>query len=308
MKKILSLILALIIAITTLNGITVSASDVVDSGSCGEGVNWTLYDDGLLIISGEGEICRDCGFMLYPEYIEKCDIKEGITAINEGAFDGCYLMTEITVPVTVLRIDKGAFENCGLTYIYYQGTEDEWNEVFVNEDLSGITVNFTTEKEGFSISGTVKCYGDETKPVTVELIKDGKLVTNRKLTGNLNNYSFDGLTEGDYEIIVYKTKEFDTTHCRRWYDVYVYDKDVTQNLEILLIGDVTGDGEINNADVVQLNRKIANLPNVLDRDYYIQEVGNVSTYNSPSAHIDNEDVIQLNRYLNNMASVFDILE
>ncbi len=274
------------------------------------GVSWETGVDGTLIISGEGEICSDCGFKSYPEYIEKCDIKEGITAINEGAFDGCYLMTEITIPATVLRIDKGAFENCGLlSHIYYQGTEDEWNEVLLNEDLNGVTVCFATEKEGFSISGTVKCHGDKNETVTVELLKDGALITNQKFKGNVNTYSFDGLDSGSYSVIVYKTKYFDAKHCSRRYNVYVEDDNVTKNVEILLYGDVTGDGIINNLDVMQMNRKLANLRSVFDTDefYYLEQVGNISGINTPGPTVGNEDIIQINRYLNNMSSLFDIL-
>ena len=63
MKKrmIKNLLLTVIMAVLCFAvGVTASAQDrtIVDSGECGaqgDNVIWTLYDDGELVISGEGE-------------------------------------------------------------------------------------------------------------------------------------------------------------------------------------------------------------------------------------------------------------
>lgn len=64
-KKTLATIMALTVvcgaqtAVTAYQptvGITAVAADIVDSGTCGENVTYTLDSNGVLAISGEGEI------------------------------------------------------------------------------------------------------------------------------------------------------------------------------------------------------------------------------------------------------------
>ena len=61
-KKLLSIILAVVMTLGVCPAMNVSAEEteraVVDSGFCGaqgDNLTWTLYDDGELVISGEGE-------------------------------------------------------------------------------------------------------------------------------------------------------------------------------------------------------------------------------------------------------------
>ena len=54
-KRILSLALILSMALSLLP-FGAHAAEIVESGSCGEGVTWTLDSDGLLRISGNGRI------------------------------------------------------------------------------------------------------------------------------------------------------------------------------------------------------------------------------------------------------------
>ena len=64
-KKITSLLLAVLIAISALPlggvtlpdlGIKAAAATIVDSGTCGSNLTWTLDSEGTLTISGEGEM------------------------------------------------------------------------------------------------------------------------------------------------------------------------------------------------------------------------------------------------------------
>ena len=82
-------------------GVMASAQErtIVDSGECGaEGDNviWTFYDDGELVISGEGKMrdyaeAYDRGYYIkYTEWrnfeIQKLIIEDGITHIGSAAF------------------------------------------------------------------------------------------------------------------------------------------------------------------------------------------------------------------------------
>ncbi|MCM1508862.1 MAG: leucine-rich repeat protein [Ruminococcus flavefaciens] len=90
---------------------------VTDSGTCGENVNWTLYDDGELVISGEGEM-EDYKYHSAPWYykykkITKITINNGVTNIGSYAFYDCDSLTSITIPNSVTSIGSSAFRNCG---------------------------------------------------------------------------------------------------------------------------------------------------------------------------------------------------
>ncbi|MGI5873496.1 MAG: leucine-rich repeat protein [Bacillota bacterium] len=90
---------------------------VVDSGSCGYRVNWTLDDAGTLTISGTG-IMEDYkeGCEHPPWYgnksIKKAVIEPGVGTIGECAFDGCANLTSVSIPDSVLSIGGWAFSDC----------------------------------------------------------------------------------------------------------------------------------------------------------------------------------------------------
>ena len=72
--------------------------------------------------------------------------------------------------------------------------------------------------------------------------------------------------------------------------------------EIRLLGDVTGDGTVNNNDTLQINRRNSNLSSVFaSGDGYLMKVGDITG----DGTVNNNDVIQLNRKTANLSSVFD---
>ena len=101
-----------------------NTSGILDSGDCGadgDNVNWTLYNDGELVISGNGEMKNYYSFEA-PWYsnhkeIDKVTIKNGVTCIGNAAFEYCSL-TSVTIPDSVTRIGDAAFAACpGLTSV-----------------------------------------------------------------------------------------------------------------------------------------------------------------------------------------------
>lgn len=98
----------------------------IDSGICGDkGANltWTLTEDGLLTISGTGNMQVFYGrsyvpWLSYDSSIKKVVIENGVTNIDQYAFYGCSNMTSVTIPNTVTDIRMRAFLGCtGLTSI-----------------------------------------------------------------------------------------------------------------------------------------------------------------------------------------------
>ena len=97
---------------------------VIDSGTCGDDLTWTMYEDGELIISGTGDMYDysiDWGEKASYEYapwygdcglIKKVSIVAGVTSIGNGAFNWCKKLTEVTIPNSVISIGEGAFYEC----------------------------------------------------------------------------------------------------------------------------------------------------------------------------------------------------
>ena len=111
-KRILSLLLVIIMTISL--GTTVLADDnaIVNSGTCGKNLTWTLDRAGLLTISGTGEMW-DSAF-LYNKDIKSVRLPDAITQIPYKAFSGCTNLKNIRLPDSVTQIDEDAFGNCDL--------------------------------------------------------------------------------------------------------------------------------------------------------------------------------------------------
>ena len=111
-KRILSLLLAIIMTISL--GTTVLADDnaIVNSGTCGKNLTWTLDRAGLLTISGTGEMW-DSAFS-YNKDIKSVRLPDAITQIPYKAFSGCTNLKNIRLPDSVTQIDEDAFGNCDL--------------------------------------------------------------------------------------------------------------------------------------------------------------------------------------------------
>ena len=109
---------------------TIPAPTPVASGICGstdnEGgessVTWSLFEDGILIISGTGamadwEYSEPAPWSDYRPEIKTVVINPGITVIGRCAFDRCTNLTNVTIPDSVTCIKFWAFHACGFTDI-----------------------------------------------------------------------------------------------------------------------------------------------------------------------------------------------
>lgn len=58
-------------------------------------------------------------------------IPDTVNIIAEEAFYGCTSLEAVSVPGSVRSIQENAFDDCSyLTYIFYEGTHDEWNTLY----------------------------------------------------------------------------------------------------------------------------------------------------------------------------------
>ncbi|WP_369297488.1 S-layer homology domain-containing protein [uncultured Neglectibacter sp.] len=105
MKKMVSLLLALCLIVGCLP-LSAGAAEIVGSGACGENVTWTLSDEGVLTISGTGQM-EDFSYgnpWALPNEIKTVVIEEGVTSIGKYAFAGCDNLTSIAIPKSLTDI------------------------------------------------------------------------------------------------------------------------------------------------------------------------------------------------------------
>ena len=98
------------------NNVPVGATEVA-SGTCGENLTWTLDDEGVLTISGTGNMTNwtyslAVPWSSYRTQIQRVIIEDGVTSIGGYAFSYCTALTEITIPASVTKIGDIAFSDC----------------------------------------------------------------------------------------------------------------------------------------------------------------------------------------------------
>ena len=97
-------------------------------GKCGKNVKWNLDKNGVLTISGKGDMYDyewdreewtfNTPFYKHRESIISIIINEGVTSIGKRAFYKCNKLNSIKIPNSVTSIEGGAFDDCtGLTSI-----------------------------------------------------------------------------------------------------------------------------------------------------------------------------------------------
>jgi len=98
--------------------VQVSSAEIA-SGSCGANLTWVLDEDGVLTISGEGEMwfyepTQNMAPPWHNAGVKAVIIEEGVTSIGHNAFANCYDLSTVTISDSVTNISKSAFTNCGI--------------------------------------------------------------------------------------------------------------------------------------------------------------------------------------------------
>ena len=85
-----------------------------ESGTCGKHLKWKLTAEGVLTITGTGEMYNYRGssrpWSLYS--IKQVIIGDGVTTIGSDVFRECSFLTSVTIPNSVTTISSDAFSYC----------------------------------------------------------------------------------------------------------------------------------------------------------------------------------------------------
>ncbi|MBQ4064805.1 MAG: leucine-rich repeat domain-containing protein, partial [Clostridia bacterium] len=105
------------------NGFTFEVlSDPLPSGACGPALTWELSKDGILTISGSGNMddFPEGTYAPWQPYVDGKDgftvtsavIGEGVASVGQGAFRECRSLTAVTLPSSLTKIGTEAFYGC----------------------------------------------------------------------------------------------------------------------------------------------------------------------------------------------------
>ena len=213
-------------------------------------------------------VCTDCGASVEHSYRNGtcgvCGLKEKTTTVYFDNTDNwskvnVYTWTDGDTPVTGTWPGSAMTKVSGSIYsyevpvrakniIFNNGTAQTADLVIPTDGknlYNYATGKWSTYQPGVTVSGTVTSYIDAAAPVTVELWVEGDLADS--VTTTDGTYCFEGRLPGSYTLKFSKTG-----HVAREFAVTVAAEAVTLDVKLYPLGDLTGDGKVNVADVSKL--------------------------------------------------------
>lgn len=228
-------------------------------GRCGDCLLWQGRGDALTV-TGTGAMYD--GYVFDYRYAQVL-LPEGLTAIGSYAFQELW-MQSVEIPSTVERIgvsafaysslsrvdflgsapevEAGAFRGVAAT-VYYPAEDPGWSGVVGNHYGGNLT--WVPRRAGVTLTGEVTTATEGT--TTLRLYREGTLLEETTAQGKNSSYGFTDLAPGTYLLQISKEG-----HCPGSYALTVEGEDVTQNVQLCLFGDVSGDGRVNVGDVARV--------------------------------------------------------
>lgn len=135
MKKLFTLFVVLVASVGMM---------FAESGTCGENLTWDLTN-GVLTIRGSGAMQRyRYGWSNYKWEIKSIIIHDGVTTIEDWAFNQCTSLQSVTIPNTVTRIGTSTFAECiSLSSVVIPGsvTRIGQNAFYGCQNLASLTLS-----------------------------------------------------------------------------------------------------------------------------------------------------------------------
>ncbi len=85
---------------------------IIEFGICGDALEWTLDSEGVVTITGSGDMYDFATSPWQNFEVKTVVIEEGATSIGTTAFAGCQTLESISIPASVTKIGDSAFELC----------------------------------------------------------------------------------------------------------------------------------------------------------------------------------------------------
>ena len=222
---------------------------VIAWGYCGKTATWQVTSDGVLTISGNGEmdfsITRSGGasapWLAYVDQISAVVVEKGITSIADAAFADCTGVETVEIADTVTSIGSEAFAGCeNLTEVIIPtSVESLGDSAFAGcENLEEVTFCGDLPELGedcFGGEAVTVYYPEENETWTQDAIESlgesVELVPYQFQAGDFNGDL--AVDDGDVAYLLWHTL---------FADLY----------PIVINGDLNGDGFVNDADVAYL--------------------------------------------------------
>lgn len=189
------------------------------SGTCGDNLQWKLTDEGVLTITGTGEM-QDWNDYSSPWYenesVKQVIIGDGVTTIGDWAFSYCRALTSITIPNSVTTIGDNAFESCSsLTSITIPNSVTTIGDYAFSYCRALTSVIISNSVTTIGERTFANCYSltSVTIPSSVTRIEDGafsdcgnvKQITSEAVTPPYcSRYAFDGVNRNECKLFVPK--------------------------------------------------------------------------------------------------------
>ncbi len=163
-----------------------------DCGLDEGGMQWLLYEIGVLQVSGNGDMYNYPNAIIIPWYSAREKIREividnGISHIGDRSFYNCISAQKVVIPESVTSIGEYAFKNCDLITIY--GVPGSYAETYANENsipfveyikidkLHEITVDMTENEQRRYFDISVDEYTDPANAYVAIYAEDDRLMS-----------------------------------------------------------------------------------------------------------------------------------
>lgn len=156
-----SRLMALLLVLTLLLSTVPAARAAEESGTCGDGLSWTL-SAGTLTISGSGEMTDYTEREMAPWYglrsrILRLVLPDGLTAVGDLAFYGCDKLTAVVLPDSVTRVGEYAFAECAGLAMLDLGSVRSVDECAFSECVSLKALRLPASLESIGMKAFYRC-------------------------------------------------------------------------------------------------------------------------------------------------------
>ena len=213
---------------------TGSMDNILDCGTDANGIDWIVYNSGVLKIDGVGAmedylLKKNIPWYSYKTEITEILIGEGITHIGSNSFNNYVLTEKVMVPSSVTSIGTKAFYNCTSVKIYAE--TGSYAEIYARDngipfvkvpcvELRKLTYDSFETDTRWYFDVVVEDYFQDGIVYAVSYTMDGKILTIGSETLDSNDWT-----------TVFLEKSFDVAYIK----LFVWKPDLTPVTETVIV-------------------------------------------------------------------------